>query len=334
MKKLALTFMAILGITFLAISQESKEAFKPNGKSIIRVFSNYHSTFADGANTSAFELTRVYLGYEHHFSQELSGTVIFDVADPGDLGTGKTPSLQMTAYVKNAFLNYKHKNLSVNFGMMPTTQFKVQEDFWGNRYLAKVFQDEYGFAASADLGVSATYKFSSIFSADLAIENGEGYKKVQADNKFKTALGLTINPVKELTVRGMADVMGQGTAQNTFAGFVGYKANKFAIGAEYNYQKNNKMVDGNNLFGTSFYGSVDLAKKAKFFARYDDLQSNTPAGKTTNWNLGKDGQLYLAGFEYALAPGVKLSPNYRGWSPADGSKPYVSTLMLNCDIKF
>ncbi len=343
MKKTILTTLAVFCIAILAMSQEPevvKEAFKPNGKPIIRVFSNAHTTFSDGTSTSAFEVTRVYLGYEHHFSQEFSGTVIYDVADPGNLGVkdsnGKVaiPSLQMTAYLKNAFLNYKHENLSVNFGMMPTTQFKVQEDFWGNRYLAKVFQDEYGFASSADLGASAAYKFSDIFSADVAITNGEGYKKLQADNKFKTAVGLTVNPIKELTIRGLADFMGKDSTQITYAGFVGYKASKFALGAEYNYQKNNKMISDNNFFGTSFYGSVNISKKTKFFARYDDLQSNTPSGKTADWNLGKDGKLLLAGFEYAPTSGIKLSPNFRYWNPANGSKANISTVMLNCEIKF
>lgn len=328
MKKTVLTTVGIFCITLFAMSQEPVDTFTPNGKPIIRVFSNAHTTFSDGSNTAGFEVTRVYLGYEHHFSQDFSGTVIYDVANPGVGG------LQMTAYLKNAFLNYKHKDLSVNFGMIPTTQFKVQEDFWGNRYLAKVFQDEYGFNPSADLGASATYRFNKIISADLAIENGEGYKKVQADNKFKTAFGLTLNPVKELTIRGMADVMGQGTAQTTYAGFVGYKGGKFALAAEYNYQKNHSMVSGNNYYGTSFYGSYEISKKAKFFARYDDLQSNTPTGKTADWNLANDGKLYMAGFEYAPVAGIKLSPNFRGWSPADSSKPFTSTLMLNCDIKF
>jgi hypothetical protein len=35
--------------------------------------------------------------------------------------------------------------------MITTTQFKVQEDNWANRYIEKVFQDLYGIASSADL---------------------------------------------------------------------------------------------------------------------------------------------------------------------------------------
>lgn len=325
MKKTALTLMVVLSITFLAMSQETKEAFKPNGKPMIRVFSNFHTTFSDGNSLSAFEITRVYLGYEHHFSEDFSGTVVFDVADPG---VGK---LQMTAFAKNAFLNYKHENLSVDFGIIPTTQFKVQESFWGYRYLGKVFQDEYGFAASADIGTSFSYAFNNNISADIAITNGEGYKNLQSDNIFKTAYGVTINPVKSLTIRGIVDMM---NTQNTYAGFVGYKAGNFSLAAEYNYQENHGMVSGKDYFGPSIYGTYKVSKKANFFARFDDLKSNTLTGQTVNWNDAKDGKLFLAGFEYSPVSGIKLSPNYRGWSPAQSSQAFTSTVMLNCEIKF
>lgn len=325
MKKLALTFMVVLGITILAMSQETKEAFTPNGKPILRVFSNLHTTFSDGNNTSAFELTRVYLGYEHHFSEAFSGSVVYDVGNPG---VGK---LQSTAYVKNAFLNYKHNKLSVDFGLIGTTEFKVQEGFWGNRYLEKSFQDLNGFAASADLGVSVSYKFSDLISADIAVTNGEGYKNLQSDNIYKSAFGLTLNPVKSVTIRGMYDFMDN---QSTIAGFIGYKTGKLSLAAEYNDQKNHGMVDGKNFSGPSFYGIYKVSKKAKLFARIDDLKSKTLDGQTEGWNASKDGTMFMGGFEYAPVSGVKLSPNFRGFSPAQSSQAFTSTFMLNCEIKF
>lgn len=328
MKKPLLTTLVVLCITFIAMSQETKEVFKPHGKPIIRVFSNAHTSFADGESKSAFELTRVYLGYEHNFSENFSGTVIYDVGNPG---AGK---LQMTAFVKNAFLNYKYENLSVDFGLIPTTQFKVQENFWGYRYMEKVFQDAYDFASSADMGASVTYKFNNALSADIALYNGEGYKKIQSDNILKSAFGLTLNPVKELTIRGMYDFMTGNITQTTYAGFVGYKSKKISLAAEYNYQQNHLMVDANDYFGPSFYATYVASKKVKVFARYDDLQSNTPSGKTENWNLKNDGRLIMAGVEYSPVSGIKLTPNYRGWNPAEETAPYLSTLMLNCEIKF
>lgn len=318
----------VLCITLMAMTQELAEEFKPHGKPIIRVFSNAHTSFSDGASTSAFELTRVYLGYEHSFSENITGTVIYDVGNPG---VGK---LQMTAYVKNAFLNYRYNSLSVDFGMIPTTQFKVQENFWGYRYLEKVFQDAYDFASSADLGASVTYRVNNALSLDVALYNGEGYKKVQSDDFMKPAIGITLTPVKELTVRAMADFMGKDSAQVTYAGFVGFQSGKISLAAEYNYQKNHLMIDGNDYFGPSFYATYVASHKVKVFARYDDLQSKTPSGQTENWNLDGDGQLVMAGIEYSPVKGIKLSPNFRGWNPADESASFVSTLMLNCEIKF
>jgi hypothetical protein len=328
MKKPLLTTLVILGIALIAMSQETKEAFKPHGKPIIRVFSNAHTSFADGESKTAFELTRAYLGYEHFFSENFSGTVVYDVGNPG---AGK---IQFTAFVKNAFLNYKKSNLSIDFGVIPTTQFKVQENFWGYRYLEESYQDLYDFHASADLGTSATYKFNDLLSADVALYNGEGYKKLQSDEYLKAAFGATITPVKELVIRGMADFMGDEISQNTYAGFLGYKARRFSLGAEYNYQTNHSMIEGHDYFGPSIYGTYVASKKVKVFARYDDLQSKTPSGETENWNIEDDGKLFMVGVEFSPVNGIKLTPRYRGWSPAQSSQPLVSTLMLNCEIKF
>lgn len=326
--KLVLTVAALLFFSVMVMAQETAEIFKPHGKPVLRIFSNAHTTFSDGASQSAFELTRVYLGYEHHFSKDFSGTVVFDVGNPG---AGK---MQMTAFVKNAFLNYNYNRFSVDFGLIPTTQFKVQENFWGYRYMEKVFQDAYDFASSADLGASITYQFSDKLSADVALYNGEGYKKLQSDSVMKTAFGVTFTPVKELVIRGMADFMGNDVSQNTYAGFIGYKNKKISLAAEYNYQQNHLMADQHDYFGPSFYGTLVVSKKVKVFARYDDLQSKTPSGQTQDWNLANDGKFFMTGLEYAPVNGIKFAPNYRGWNPGDKTAPFVSTLMLNCEIKF
>ena len=323
MDRLISTTVALLLISVLALSQETAETFKPHGKPIIRVFSNAHTTFSDGESQSVFELTRVYLGYEYQFSKNFSGAVVYDVGNPG---AGK---MQMTAFVKNAYLNYNYNNLSVDFGLITTTQFKVQENFWGYRYMEKVFQDAYDFASSADLGASG-----DMLSTDVALYNGEGYRKLQSDSLLKTAIGVTFTPVKELVIRGMVDFMGDDVSQNTYAGFIGYKGGKFSLAAEYNYQQNHLMVNQNDYFGPSFYGTFVASKKIKVFVRYDDLQSKTPSGQAGNWNLGNDGKLFMTGFEYAPVTGIKLTPNYRGWNPADKTAPFASTLMLNCEIKF
>ena len=55
----------------MAISQEKSEDFKPNGKPIALIFTNFNTSFSDGENTKAFEITRAYLGYEYNFRAKL-----------------------------------------------------------------------------------------------------------------------------------------------------------------------------------------------------------------------------------------------------------------------
>ena len=329
MKKIGLTAAAMLCIIVMGMTQETQKTFVPEGKPFAKVFSNFHSTMSDGESASAFEITRVYLGYGYSFSKNFSGKLNFDVGNPGVGG------LQMTAYIKNAYLNYSLNNLSVSFGLISTTQFKTQEKFWGNRYVEKSFQDLYKFNASADLGVSLAYKLCDFASVDLSLFNGEGYKKLQADSSFQTAIGLTLDPVDKITVRGVYDFLPGGDAtQSTISGFVGYTGSDLSIGAEYNYQSNTGRMDAKDVFGTSVYAGYSPSKKVKLFARYDNLSSNTLSGATADWNVAKDGQLIIAGLEYEPVKGVKLAPNFQSWNPASDTKPNITTLLLNCEFKF
>ncbi len=326
MKKVNLLLLALLSFAVTGMSQTDE--FKPGGKPFMKIFSNYHSTFSDGESASAFELTRLYLGYEYNFSENFSAKANLDIGDPG------VGSLEMTAYVKNAYLRYKADDFTVNFGLISTTAFKTQESAWGYRYIAKSFQDAYKFNSSADLGVSVAYKFCDFFSADVIVTNGEGYKKLQSDSTFRTGFGLTANPVEKLTARIYYDFITDKNTQSSLATFIGYAGDNFSLGAEYNQQFNVKYVEDRELSGTSFYGTMKASSKVKVFARYDNLFSNTVSGGSADWNLSNDGQLYIAGLEYAPVKGIKLSPNFQGWSPADDSEEFSASIFLNCEIKF
>jgi len=93
---LCLMIMSLGLISTLGFSQESD--FEPKGKPILRIYSNVNASIRDGETNKGFHLTRVYLGYEHNFSKNLSGAAVLDVGDPGLL------SFQRLAYVKNAYL--------------------------------------------------------------------------------------------------------------------------------------------------------------------------------------------------------------------------------------
>jgi hypothetical protein len=328
MKKLSLLFLILSFIGTMANSQEKSLEFKPSGKPVALIFTNFNSSFSDGETTSSFEITRAYLGYEYNISKEWYAKVILDVGDP------KVGGLQMTAYLKNAYAQYKKNNFTAAFGMISTTQFKVSEKIWGLRYIEKSFQDAYKFNASADLGFNIEYKFASFISADFSVINGEGYKLIQNDNFVRPGAGITITPVKNITARVFGDFMGKDSVQTSLATFLAYSSEKLTVAGEYNYQKNMGMRDGRDIYGTSFFAIYNPREDFGLFARFDDLKSSTLDGQNDPWNLGKDGQLIIAGLEYSPIKGVRIAPNVRFWNPADDSSSATTFAYLNFEFKF
>jgi hypothetical protein len=302
--------------------------FIANGKPLLRIYSNYNSTFSNGETTPQFELERVYLGYEHNFSKHLYAKANIDVGNPG------FGNHQMSAFIKYAYLRYRANNLSLEFGLISTTQFKLQESAWGYRYIRKSFQDEYKYNSSADLGISASYKIGKILSADVMIANGEGYKRIQADSALRTGFGVTVTPGMGFTGRVYYDFSTKETTQMSVAAYLGYEHERFSLGAEYMKLINSYFIADHDLDGLSFYTTVHLAPKFNLFARYDNLSSNPPQGDDMGWNFSRDGQFFMAGFEFVALKGVRLSPNYQGWKPASTGSSFVSTIILNLEVNF
>lgn len=326
MRKLLITLSIAILFTGAALSQGND--FIPNGKPLAKIYTNVNYTSQDGEGSPSFEILRAYLGYSYNFSEYFSAKLVLDVGNP------KAGDLELSAYLKNAYMQYKKDRITFNFGMISTIQFKVQEKFWGKRWIYKSFQDAYKLGPSADIGASFAYKLADFATVDLWAANGEGYKKIQGDEHLKYGGGLTLNPFNGLTARVYADHMGNDDAQQSLASFIGYQTNSFQIAGEYNYQKNHNMTGGNDFYGWSFYTSVDLVKSLKFFGRYDNLTSVTPEMADTPWNLSKDGQLFMAGIEFSPVKGVKVAPGFHGWKPADGEKSFVNGFYLNFEFNY
>lgn len=320
-KKIIFTILCVFCIT-TAFSQEKTFSF--SGKPIVTIFGNYHAGLGHANKESGFELDRSYLGYQFSVTKELSGKVVFDI------GTSKVEGsdLERIAYVKNAMLTWQTGNFSLDFGLIGLEQFNIQEKFWGYRYIWKSFQDEYKFNSSADMGILAKYKFNSWLSADLSFINGEGYKKLNKDNRYRYSAGITINPVKSLTLRAYYDLYngkgGDEKNQQSLALFAGYKHEKFYAGIEYNNLFNTKFQDDKNQTGYSAYASVDVYKKIALFGRYDNLTSKD------DWNSG-DQQRALIGVQYSPNKYLQISPNFQTVNPRTGKSS--SYIYLNVGFK-
>ncbi len=302
--------------------------FIPSGSPFVNIFTNIHTQISENDNETGFQITRAYLGYEYEFSRNFSAKINLDVGDP------ESGKFQHTAYLKNAYMKFSHGNLTSYFGLISTTQFKLQEKIWGHRYILKSFQDEYKYGYSADLGISITYKLHDMVSIDAIIINGEGYKSVQLDSTYRGGAGITITPVKGLVFRGYFDYEKKDEALMNLAAFAGYSNDVASAGFEFNMEKNNKYQKEHNLTGYSAYGSYQLNKLVEIFGRYDYLTSNKLSVEPDPWNISDNGQLFMAGVELSPVKGIKLAPNYKGWLPSADGSSLISWIYLSAEITF
>jgi hypothetical protein len=341
MKKILISALSLMFVSLTISAQNSsnsQDSFKPSGKPIVTVFSDFANTSSNGNSNNAIELSRAYFGYGYNFSQDFSGKVVFDIANNAAAGTTAPGVSAFTAFLKNAYAEYSHGIVKANFGLIGTTMFSLQESTWGKRYMYKSFQDNYGFGNSADLGASVKLQFIPEVSLDLAVFNGEGYKKVQADSTMQFAAGLTLQPIKNLYVRAYYDYLNKQSyltskvAQTSFNVFVGYKSDKGTLAAEYNTQNGNKNTTDHNLSGLSVYGTLPFAGQFTAIARFDDLMSSKVGTATIGWNTATDGQVYMAGVEYAPVKGIQITPNVRYSKLTAGTT--ATSLNVNVGMSF
>ena len=281
---------------------------EPKGKAIVQVFGNFNTGFGKENDSRGFELERSYLGYEYKLGKGLSVKGVMDIGKSSDVS-----DYQRIAYIKNAMIQWKTGNFTLNGGLISTTQFNFQEKFWGYRYIMKDFQDMYKFGNSADLGISAAYKFADWISADAIIVNGEGYKKIQINDGLNYGIGVTLTPAKGFQIRlfGGINEKANDTQKDkiNLAAFAGYKGEKFSIGAEYNKMYNASNKNNADQSGYSIFTSVKLAKNTELYARFDDLYSKD------DWNIAKDEHAAILGTQFKLGKYVKLAPNFRLTTP-------------------
>lgn len=322
MKRKNLIAAALLACIGISAKAQDVKIEEPKGKAIVQTFGNFNVNFG-ADNSRGFELERTYLGYEYKLGNGLTVKSVMDIGKSGDVS-----DMQRIAYIKNAMLSWKKGNMTLNGGLISTTQFNFQEKFWGYRYIMKSFQDQYKFGSSADLGMSVAYKFADWISADAIVVNGEGYKKIQKDNGLNYGLGLTLTPVKGFQIR-LYGGLNASTEENkediiNIAAFAGYKNDRFTVGAEYNHMMNASYKKGNDQYGYSVFASMKVAKNTEVYARFDNLYSND------EWNIAKDEQTAIVGAQFKLGKYVKLAPNFRMAMPKAEGSDNTYAAFINC----
>ncbi len=330
-----LLILLFSGSSMFAINPDSlsvKQILKSNEQTFATIYSNFHSSISEGNNPSGMEITRAYLGYKKHLSKNVYAKVNLDIGSPND--ESQYALLRRFAYFKNAYVAYEDERLTANFGIIGLHQFKIQENFWGHRYIYKNVIDEHKLGYSADIGASISYKFLKWLSADFTFMNGEGYTHLQTDNTYKVGLGVTLKPVKGLILRIYGDYEEKDVSYYSLTGFVGYRFTKnIKAGFEYNQTENYRYLKDHQREAWSAYFSWDFWKHFQLFGRFDKITSNILESEELPWALAKDGSAVITGLQYAPIKGLRMALNYQDWYPYASNEENEAFIYLNFEIK-
>ena len=322
MKKTILLFISALTISSFTNAQE--------GKPSVKIFSNfnYDISAAEDPNENQpfkeFEIKRAYLGYSYKIDEKFSTKITFDIGS-------NSGGSQYTAFLKIASLKWiPSSNLSVNFGMVGTKNFKFMEKTWGRRYIEKSALDKYKWANSADVGVTADYKINKYISVDAQILNGEGYKKTQASNGlFRGGLGLNILIMDNMSARIHQDISPRSSyddssaAQTITSAAIAYSSNTLTIGAEMDIMENTNNIIDHKQELYSIYGSYKISDYYTVFGRYDNAEETSHSGSYT-----------IYGIERKMTKGVTIALNAQTWTETPEESEGETTLFLNLEYKF
>ena len=267
-----------------------------------------------------FTFRRAYFRYENKISDNLKFRLTYDADYVKAVDASGKKDDKLRPFIKHLNLEWSNliPNSSIKVGMTDTLTFKLAEDRWGYRSVAKTLTDGYKDvagaeidASSADIGASINGSISKQIRYGFMVANGAGYSHPEGDKYKKLAAQLHFIPIAGLSLVGYIDYEKQDSSNEAYT----YKADAYlemvknlVIGAEYFVYNNdkNKTVDLRHydVSGLSLFGRYTFKPDVfSIFARFDRYEPNS---KISDDQIS----LIIAGFDWApLHKSLRIQPN-------------------------
>ncbi len=307
------------------------------GKVVGKTFFDFTST----EDKKGFNFKRQYFGYSLKASENLSFKLLLDVGntnvgtveyeDDNGLFIEKPEDKRLTAFLKKAQLDYTCDWGKTSVGLIGMNTYHIQEKNWGYRFIEKSAIDLNKFSSTADLGVAFSTSIINNLNTTIQFVNGEGYKKPQGDEHFKSVFNITYGESKLNKNDGynIGLVYSSESTDNDpvtmMSVFGGYAGMGLRVGVEYDLMNNPfKTFDETSVISTSLnYGLND---NIDLFARYDMVDDND----TENEN-GEN--LLVTGVVFNCGSGLSVAPNMRMVSHEDSNEKLTTVYRVNVQFK-
>jgi hypothetical protein len=326
MPKLGMIFGFVL-LTLLSTSNISAQ--QTFNTTIYFDYTNYLSKggpVTSAAKNNFFAFRRAYFTYENKINDNLKFRFRYDADNTAnltsvDIKTGSTKKDdKLRPFIKHIYFEYSGllPNSALKIGMTETIQFKIAEDRWAYRSVAKTIMDGYKDitgvdvdAPSADLGASLTGSLAKYVRYGFMVSNGSGYSHAESDKFKKVAGQVHLIPLAGLSVVGYLDYEKQ-DADNSATTYKldGYfeMVKNLVLGAEYFVYQNDKYLTADearfDVSGLSLFGRYTFNPDIfSLFARFDRYEPNSQSSDD-------ESSLVIAGLDWApFHKSMKLQPN-------------------------
>lgn len=327
--------------------------------------------------SNQFVFRRAYFTYENKITDDLKFRFRIDADNTANVtGVGLTGdpvsgiSLskddKLRPFLKHLYVEWSNFLLpgqTLTVGMEETLTFKLAEDRWGYRSVAKTLVDGYKDitgvdirASSADVGVSLKGSIAKQIRYGVQVVNGGGYNHLETDKYKKVEGYLHIVPVAGFSLFGYMDYEAQQYKTNPLAltapKATTYKADAYfemvkglVLAGEWFVYKNDlnqytapgaAAPEKFNVSGWSVFGRYALVPdKLNAFARYDSYTPNNHfVSAATGLAKAKNVDLVILGLDWApLHSSLKFQPNVWLYSYKEGTQ-YKASATSNTDVQF
>jgi hypothetical protein len=333
------SFFLIL-LSLLATGQSSALLLeKPKDNYVLaQIFSDFRYGFKDSFQPqAAFNFNQGIIGYVNQLSENVKGTILFDVTRTthileitdtagNQLDYSYFEGSKYTAFLKMAEIKWDITDfLTLRVGQLLNTQYLTFQDrFWGFRYVDVTFQEKFRLGMPADFGAQIDLKYKEKLVNQISVVNGEGPFRYQDINgKFIYSNNIQYYPTEKITLKlyvdyGPASDTGSDAGnKSVISGFAGYKTEKFRIGGEYAYVFNYNNKENVDYSGYSFIAGYSINQFFQVLARYDHLDLKIP-------EEDRKIDYYIVGLQYEPISRFTTSINYRYFSADALSLIYAS----------
>lgn len=328
-RSLALALVMLAGAGTLAAQQKLSTTIYLDYQQFMST--DGYRTAVQKSLVNSFAFRRAYFRYENKINDRLSFRLTYDADTLAAVNKSGSPDDKFRPYVKHLYFECADliPKSVIRIGMADTLTFKMAEDKWGLRSVAKTLVDGYSDitgkgvdATSADLGASILGTVTKQVRYGFSVVTGAAYNHPENDRYKKFAGYVQLIPVAGLSFFGYLDYEKQDATHNarTYKGDVFLEMVKNLVLAfecfTYNNQLNvDKVLGQYNRTGWSGWGRYTVKPdKLALFARYDHYNPNTKLNNDKT-------NLVIAGFDWApRTTNVRIQPNIWFFKYSDATK--------------